>query len=1238
MRMAGSIAYPFMKVVHSFLLLILLFLVVNAKAAYFTNLPYRITQPDGTSIDCFVSGDEYFNWIHDAEGYTLIQGRDGYYYYAVLSDGNVIPSQWKVNEADPGTQGLTRWVKISNKEYQSRKQKMLSGNSKAPSTPFEGQVNNLAIFIRFADDSEFTQNRVLFDQEFNQPDGISMKNYYQEVSYNLLSISSTLYPTCAITSNYSYQDSHVRNYFEPYNATSNPAGYVDEDDRTFREHSLVRDAVEWINLHSPVPATLDIDADNDGLVDNISFMVRGANGGWSSILWAHSWTENSFNVQINGKLVYRYTFIPESQATVNVMCHEMFHSLGAPDLYHYENTALQPVGTWDLMEQGFGHMGAYMKWKYTAHHWISAIPEISQSGTYSLNPLTSPGGNCYKIRSPYTISEYFVLEYRSKTGYYENNLPGSGLLVYRINPSFIGNSSGPPDEVYLYRPNGTVNINGIPSQANFSLETGRTIINDTTNPYLCLTNGTPGGINIYNVSLTGGTISFSVDLTTTMKPSGLLASGSGAHSTMLSWSPNGLDQPVLLAYSTQPIIGNPRMYIHYQPGDALPGGAIVLYSGTDTVFSQTDLQTNTLYYYKLWSVGEGFRYSTGVEANCYTFCESASFPFTESFTTQYMPNCWEVQQDDPEAQVWRIANTSYAGGSPFELYASPSFSNVGYTRMVLPPMNTVGITKLAMQFKFSLISYFMGGTVRLQTSSDKVNWTDEAWSISSSMTGNSISDTVNTFITTNLYQPVTYIAFLIEGQVYAVGVLYLDDFLIEIEECDFYQIHASSDPPGAGVVSGGGNYYPGQPITLNAVSNPGWNFTGWIDDGDTLSFLPQYTFYADRDHTLSASFSNTRVNIVAQAEPAGTGSFTGDGLHVPFEMVELEAIPDDDHEFDRWTENGQTICTTAAYGFTALSNRYLTAHFTTRHYEVGLQPSPAAGGACTGAGTYEKHSVVSLQANPNEGYQFSGWFENNTLVSALAEYSFEVLDDHYLEARFYCPSCQIEAVSNPPEGGTVEGSGYFSSGHEVVLTATANTGFVFNDWTENGTHITSSTLYSFMLDQSRYLVANFLRQLNVSIVADPPGSGIVVGEGQYIEGQGVTLAAFPSTGFEFLAWMEGGDTLSHESQLYFTITSNRSLKAIFRKAIGVPDFHAGEILILPNPAYTTVNIDLPVGSSGQLKQIRLITSAGLSCFPEIHRHGDHKVQFEVANLSAGMYTLVLEFSMGNVYRKLVICH
>jgi M6 family metalloprotease-like protein len=500
-----------------FILAFLFYSTINGIAAYFEFLPYTITQPDGTVINCFVSGDEFFNWIHDKDGYTIIQAPDGYYYYGEQDGDLVKPSKYRVNSIIPSNKGIGTWIKISLKEYQRRKESMFSyrnvGKGLPENAPQTGTLNNIVVYIRFSDDTEFSAQRQAFDDKFNLSSGVSLRSYYMEVSYSNLTISSTHYPPCPMTTNLSYQDSHPRAYFQPYNATTNPTGYNTDTEKTSREHTLLASAINWINQNYPVPSSLNIDGDNDGMVDNVCFIIRGSNGAWNDLLWAHRWSLYSKTVNINGKRVYSYTFQPESQVAVRTLCHEMFHSLGAPDLYHYTNQgAIAPAGSWDLMDSGGGHMLTYMKWKYSGKKWISDLPVVDGTGTYTLNPVSSPVNNCYKILSPFSADQYFVVEYRYRSGTYESNVPGSGLIVYRIDSRYTGNSDGPPDEVYVYRPGGTTTTNGSPGTAFFSLTAGRTSINDATDPKSFLQDGSAGGLNISNVTTGGSTISFTITL------------------------------------------------------------------------------------------------------------------------------------------------------------------------------------------------------------------------------------------------------------------------------------------------------------------------------------------------------------------------------------------------------------------------------------------------------------------------------------------------------------------------------------------------------------------------------------------------------------------------------------------------------------------------------------------------------------------------------------------------------
>lgn len=498
------------------ILIILILSSIFIQAAYLRDVHQEIQQPDGTVISCFVSGDEFYHWLHDENGYVIVRDKFGFLVYADKVDGRLVPTGFTVGRYDPEREGLEPGLMPDPEQIEA--ERLLLQTGAEPRAPKTGTINNIVIFIRFSDQTEYAAAKTLYDGYFNTNTS-SMKSYFLEASYNALAISSTFYPIPPGSTVTSFQDSHARNYFSPYNASTNPGGYQTETERTNREHTLLKDAVNGVS--SQIPVGLNVDGDGDGDVDNVCFVIRGASDNWGNLLWPHRWSLYSQTVYINSKQVWDYNFQLETGLDVGVLCHEMFHSLGSPDLYHYSscssNTGIKPVGPWDLMEWNSTppeHMGAFMKYRYGT--WISSIPVITTAGTYTLNPITSSTGNAYRINSPFSSTEYFIVEYRRKTGTFENSVPASGLLAYRIDSTQdgLGNRCGPPDEVYIYRPDGTTSSSGDVYTANFSSDVIRTQINDTTNPSSFLQNGSAGGLNIYNITTAGATISFTVGLCT----------------------------------------------------------------------------------------------------------------------------------------------------------------------------------------------------------------------------------------------------------------------------------------------------------------------------------------------------------------------------------------------------------------------------------------------------------------------------------------------------------------------------------------------------------------------------------------------------------------------------------------------------------------------------------------------------------------------------------------------------
>ena len=670
------------------LLAFCLVLSIHVFADNVKNVPQVITQPNGKIINCLGSGDEFYHWLHDADGYTIVMNpQDGYFYYGIRSGETVIPSKYIAGTVNPASVGLEKWAKISEKQYAGRRASFDTSLKSVKGSPTQGQVNSLCIYISFANDSVFTRDRKYFKEMWSGTDQSSVQDFYKEISYHTLDLRFNHFPVSPDTLNICYTDIHPRKYYLPKSA-SNPDGY--DGDSGTREQAMLARAVEFVR--DQIPPDLNLDINNDGIVDNTCFVIHGNASAWATLLWPHQSNMYSANARVNGSRIGDYFLTLEFGFGVGTMCHELGHVFGAPDLYHYATSGTtdpnQAVGGWCLMDASAdppqGICG-FVRYKY--NHWISDLPEITQSGKYSLKPLSQPTGNLFKIKSPYSRTEYFVLEYRRKEGRYESSAPATGLVVYRINPGAgNGNANGPPDEVYVYRPGGTISVGGSLNAAAF-LSPGRTAINDKSDPYCFLWNGGlsgHGGLDLYNVSAAGDSITFEVKIIPLFPPVNL-DYNPGTGIVDLTWQPS--------------VSADLNMYYLYRNGARYASTKLNTYRDGNVADDQTYTYSVSAYY-----LGQFTGESELSNTITYTPKGIQSLPYKEDF--EQIGHGWKIK-GDIEGFQWgdatslampSVNTTKFLGANS----AAAGINTVCSDYAITPRLNLYGKNKIYLHFDYSL--------------------------------------------------------------------------------------------------------------------------------------------------------------------------------------------------------------------------------------------------------------------------------------------------------------------------------------------------------------------------------------------------------------------------------------------------------------------------------------------------------------------------------------------------------
>ena len=175
----------------------------------------------------------------------------------------------------------------------------------------------------------------------------------------------------------------------------------------------------------------------------------------------------------------------------------------------------------------------------------------------------------------------------------------------------------------------------------------------------------------------------------------------------------------------------------------------------------------------------------------------------------------------------------------------------------------------------------------------------------------------------------------------------------------------------------------------------------------------------------------------------------------------------------------------------------------------------------------------------------------------------------------------VSVSANLAAGGSVSGGGSVTSGSSHTVTATANNGYTFQNWTEGGTVVSNSASYTFTVSGNRTLVANFNK--DSSSGGDNPGgsSGSDSDSGSSRPDTSAYISrtlTHTGSGVKVSGTMAPGAALTVNENTLHTEASGCAACAAIRAQLG-----AGNVLVLYDISISggyrgSVEVSIPVGS------------------------------------------------------------
>jgi M6 family metalloprotease-like protein len=483
--------HAFLRPLRAGALVALFNLVILASSSVFAMpaapFPHTETQPDGTEITLHARGDEHYNWMEDADGYTVVRN-NGWFEYAVRGPaGRLNANGMIVGRDNPNAGGLQKHIlpsaavraeSVLRVNGVSTSEGVSSGPEQSAPT---GNVKSLVVMIRFSDHVGRTlPSAADVDVLFNTVGGDpvlaptgSIKDVYFENSYGQMTLNSFVNPGIG--------DWITVSNTEAYYANGNSG-----------DSTLWQALREALDVLDAVIDFGDFDADNDGRIDSIAFIHSGYGAEWggndvygtsqANRIWSHRWAIQPQWNSNDGVSVFDYHISPgvwgtsgSSIGRIGVIAHETGHFFGLPDLYD-TNGGGQGIGSWGLMANSWDFNGTqycpphFSPWSKIDLGWSSATI-ISQPGQYTINQ-TETNAEIYRIDNGFSSGEYLLIENRQNAGF-DCTIPQGGIAIWHIDDTTSNfNTEGYPGQGSWPANGNHYRVALLQADGNYNLEKG----------------------------------------------------------------------------------------------------------------------------------------------------------------------------------------------------------------------------------------------------------------------------------------------------------------------------------------------------------------------------------------------------------------------------------------------------------------------------------------------------------------------------------------------------------------------------------------------------------------------------------------------------------------------------------------------------------------------------------------------------------------------------------------------
>ena len=406
---------------------------VPAKPAPFTHV-----QSDGTTLTLMMQGGKFNHALMTLDGLTVAMDENGDYCYTASGHLSTVLAHDKGHRGIEEQAFVTAYRNLMAVDTPMRHIPRREESNSNPQVPTIGSPRIPIILVNYTDVKFIDVDPVAtFENQFNHKE-YSCLHYFEDQSRGQFSPNFEILGPVEL--------SNTRDY------------YGGNDSRGYDMHlgDMIIEACEDIDESVDFA---DYDNDGDGLVDVVVVLFAGVGEAqaWRTVpesVWPCQWDmQECYDwgysatgpFQLDDIMIDKFAVFNELEGSSNTstnidgvgtFCHEFSHCLGLPDFYHTANGFVYGMSTWDIMDHGCYNNNSHTPAGYSSYErhfmgWMDLIDPVEDTN-YALAPLNSPEGTAVKVVNDANPDEYYLLEYRTLTGW-DAYLAAEGILILHVD-------------------------------------------------------------------------------------------------------------------------------------------------------------------------------------------------------------------------------------------------------------------------------------------------------------------------------------------------------------------------------------------------------------------------------------------------------------------------------------------------------------------------------------------------------------------------------------------------------------------------------------------------------------------------------------------------------------------------------------------------------------------------------------------------------------------------------------